>query len=134
VAGTVAHSTVDATIESYAGDNTSITAGSLTIQAVQSQDASSDPTVSASATAGSGAILAGVDGAKSTASISGSVQAYTGTGVTLPDGDVRISATSSTLQSAQSLGVSAARPRRGRQRQHGEIRCRNDSDSGRESA
>jgi hypothetical protein len=105
VAGTVAHSTVNATIISYLGDATGITAGSLTVAASQSQNVDGDPTVSASATAGSGAILAGVDGAKSTASTSGSVEAYTGTGVTLPDGDVRISATSSTLQSAQSLGV-----------------------------
>ncbi|MEO8494335.1 MAG: hypothetical protein ABI614_04645, partial [Planctomycetota bacterium] len=107
VAGTVASSTLNRMIESYVGDNASISAGGLTILASQNQDAGGDATLSASAAAGSGAILAGVNGAKSTASVSGSVDAYTGSNVTLPDGDITIAASSSTLQSTESLGVSA---------------------------
>ncbi|MCO6453768.1 MAG: hypothetical protein J5I93_00495, partial [Pirellulaceae bacterium] len=108
IAGSVSHSTLDGTISAYVGDDASLAAGSLTVRAAQQRSASGDATASASAVAGSGAILASVDAAKSTATTSGSVSAYTGQHVGLPDGDVVISAVSDTLQSAESLGVTLA--------------------------
>jgi len=89
------------------GDNSVLSANSLMIQATQTQDANQDPTADASSMAGAGGILAGVDATSSSASIGGKVQAYTGSAVTLPDGDVSILASNQTSQSANATGVAA---------------------------
>ena len=105
IAGVVSNSSITANVSSYLGNNTDIACGSLTLQASQSPDTNSDPTAQASSTAGSGGLLLGVDAATSTVFIGGSVQAYTGSGVTLPDGDIIIAANNNTSQSANALGV-----------------------------
>ena len=96
---------VSGNTESYLGENSAVTASSLTIQATQAKDANSDATATSSSTAGSGGVLAGVNATTSTASIGGSVQAFTGTAVTLPDGDTSILALNQTDQFATATGV-----------------------------
>ena len=86
---------------------TTVTAGSLTVMAGQGQDGNSDPTAYAFSAGGAGGLLLGVEATKATASDNGTVQAYTATGVTLPDGDVSIMATSQTAQSANATAGAA---------------------------
>ena len=97
---------VSGNTESYLGDNSAVTASSLTIQATQDQDANSDPTATSSSTAGSGGVLAGVDATSSTASTSGFVVARTGNDVSLNCG-VSISAQNTTDQNAWAHGDAA---------------------------
>lgn len=104
IAGVFSNSSIYPTIASYVGDSTDIAAGSLTILASQTQDTSNDLTANASASGGSGGILAGAVGGSSTAAISGSVMAYTGNSMTLPNGDVSIEANNLTSQSANANG------------------------------
>ncbi len=92
--------TVSPMVSAYAGANSTITAASLTIMAGQMQDSASDPTANAYAVAGAGGALLGVQATESTATDSGTIQAYTGDSVTLPDGAVSIIATNQTAQSA----------------------------------
>lgn len=91
------------TTSSYLGDGVTVSAPTLTVDA--QRQAGNGPTAEASATAGSGGILADVNAAVSSAASSGMVQAYTGKNVTLTGGDVTIAATNSSDQSASSTGV-----------------------------
>ncbi len=84
-----------------------ITAGSLTVMAGQGQEGNTDPTAYASSVGGAGGILLGVEATVATASNQGSIKAYTGPGVTLPDGDVTIEATNQTAQSANATAGAA---------------------------
>ena len=93
--------------KSYLGNYTDLSAGSLTIEASQAQDANSDPTAYASSTGGSGGLLVGATGGNSQVSTSGSVTASTGNSVTLPNGDVEILAMNQTSQSANATGGAA---------------------------
>ncbi len=84
-----------------------ITAGSLTVMAGQGQDLNNDSTAYASSVGGADGLLLGVEATKATASDTGTVQAYTGPDVTLPDGDVSIEAMNQTVQSAMATAGAA---------------------------
>jgi hypothetical protein len=90
-----------------AGTPITINAASLIIQASQAQDSAADPTAYAYAVAGAGGALEGVQATLATASDAGTVQAYTGDSVTLPNGDVAIIATNQTGQSAYATAGAA---------------------------
>ncbi|MCY2964492.1 MAG: hypothetical protein NT069_12800, partial [Planctomycetota bacterium] len=88
-------------------DNTQVKAGSLRIAAIQKPTSSGASLASASSIAAVGALLGSVDSTTSEVSTSGTVMAYTGSNVRLPDGDTEIAATSQTAQSADATGVAA---------------------------
>jgi hypothetical protein len=99
VTAAISNANVDGTTSSYLGNNATVSADSLTL------DAQRTATTQSSSTAGSGSVLVGIDAAVSTAESAGTVKATTGTGVFLPDGDVTIKATSKSNQSADTTGV-----------------------------
>ncbi len=87
------------TTSSYLGNEVTVRAAALVL------DAGNEPTAYSMATAGVGGALAGINATVSTATSDGSVQASTGTSVTLPDGDVTIEANNTSEQSANATGV-----------------------------
>jgi hypothetical protein len=89
------------------GNSVSVSAPSLEIDAEQTQDAAKDRTAESSATAGVGGLLAGANATDAEAAAGGSVMAYTGNSVTLPDGDVSVIANNETVQSSDATGVAA---------------------------
>ncbi len=99
-----------ANVSAYLGDGSQISAAdqngtrAFTIIAQQFPAANS-PSAYADAIAGAGGLLLGADGASAEASSGGEVQAYTGSGDQLPDGDISVSAINRTDQSATSTGV-----------------------------
>ena len=93
---------------SYLATNSIVSANSLTIQALQSLDNSNDPSTNATATAGSGGALVGVNATVVTATAAGTVESFTGTNVGLPLGNVTILANDATYQSSADTGVAAA--------------------------
>ena len=96
----------DATISAYVGAGSQLTGGTLSVSAQQLLPSDTTPSAYASAVAAGGGTLLGANATVANASTSGSVEAYTGRSVKLPDGDVSISATSNTAQSAVAIGVS----------------------------
>jgi len=76
---------------------------SLTISALQQPG--SGPSAYAQAIAGAGGTLVGANATYAETSSNGTVQAYTGDSVLLPNGDVNIDATNQTMQSADATGV-----------------------------
>ncbi|HEV3085266.1 MAG TPA: hypothetical protein VGY66_36260, partial [Gemmataceae bacterium] len=96
----------DATIAAYVGTGSQLTGGTLSVSAQQLLPSGTTPSAYAFAAAGGGGTLVGANATYANASTSGSVAAYTGGSVKLPDGDVSISATSHTAQSAVAIGVS----------------------------
>ena len=101
--------TTNVTAASYLGANTTFTAGSLTIEASQQQDANNDPTAWATTTPSVGvAVLVGVNCVFSAASTSGSVVAGTGSNVSLNGGGVSIGAQNTTNQNAWAHGEAAS--------------------------
>jgi len=105
VGAAVSVANVAGTTSSDLGNNVWVSAPTLVISAERTPDAGNDPTAQASATAGSGGVLFGANATVSTATSGGFVQAATGTGVMLPDGNVTIEATNSSDQSANATGV-----------------------------
>ena len=93
---------------SYLAANSIVSANTLTIQASQSLVNPKDPATIATATAGSGGVLVGVDATVVTAKATGTVEAFTGTNVGLPLGNVTILANDATYQSSADTGVAAA--------------------------
>jgi len=89
------------------GDNAVIQANSLSISANRNQDTDQLTTL-AESTAGTGGLLVGVSAATATVVVEGTVSASTGDNVTLPDGDVTISAVSNTAPSANATGDTVA--------------------------
>jgi len=103
----------DATVVAFVGTNNppqgvnpkgvKLAATSLTISALQQPGSS--PSAYAQAIAGAGGTLVGANATYAETSSNGTVQAYTGDSVLLPNGDVNIDATNQTLQSADATGV-----------------------------
>jgi len=96
----------DATIDAYVGIGSQLTGGTLSVSAQQLLPSGTTPSAYAFAAAGGGGTLLGANATVANASTSGSVEAYTGGAVKLPDGDVSISANNNTAQSAVAIGVS----------------------------
>ncbi len=95
----VSAATVSGMTSSYVGNSVTISAASLTVEAMRNAMENSE------ADAGAGGVLAGVNATVSTAHSDGTVQATTGSSVMLPDGDVTIAASSASLQSGTATGV-----------------------------
>ncbi len=86
------------------GDHSRIVAGSVAIQAQQSQGNLKNYTSSAQADAGAGGSLIGATAAVSRATAGGEVEAKAGNYVSLPDGDVSITVSNSTWQYSNATG------------------------------
>src|SRR5262249_21882267 len=99
VGAAVPNADIAGTTSSQLGNNVVLSAAS------RPTDAHRPASTRSSVTAGAGGVLVGINATVSTAMTSGMVQATTGTGVFLPDGDVTIDATSTSNQSAASTGV-----------------------------
>ena len=103
----LASATVTNDIEGYLADHSKVTAGSLTVSAVQDPQSGQSQTAQANVQGGSGGILLGGAGGTASASTQSTIAAYTGSSVTLPDGDVSILATNQTSQLAKANGGAA---------------------------
>ena len=105
-------STADGTLTNtmvagYVTANSQIAASSLSLTATLMPLTSGSTLASAKSTAAVGSLIGSVNATVSDVSTTGEVEAYTGSTVRLPDGDVTIMASSQTLQSAYSTGVAA---------------------------
>ena len=87
-------------------DNTTFTGGPLAVTAMQVVPAGGY-NVQATAIAAVGAALIGLQGSYAGASDSSTVKAYGGTGITLPGGDVVISAENDSRQYSKASGIAA---------------------------
>ena len=108
VSGVNSSANVWGTASSYLGDGVTLSATSLTLDAERALDSTNDPTASSSTTAGVGGLLLGVNATDSQATNFGTVQAYTGSNVTLVGGAVTIEAANNSNQVANATGVTAS--------------------------
>lgn len=104
----IAKADVSGTVAATVGAGASLASpGGLTLSADRAGASAVVPTSQAEATAGTGGVLAGINATMTEATSGGTVEASTGAGVRLPNGDVEIRANNQTSQSAKSLGVAA---------------------------
>jgi hypothetical protein len=94
------------TVTADVGDNSTFTGGALAVTAMQLVPAGGY-NVQATAIAAVGAALIGLQGSYAGASDSSTVKAYGGTGITLPGGDVVISAENDSRQYSKASGIAA---------------------------
>ncbi len=102
----VALAEADLDIEAGADAATTFTGGGLTIKALNTVAGGGD-TASAGAIAAAGGFSVAANASVATAESSGSVTAYVGSSVVLPNGDILIIADGRTSQDATALGISA---------------------------
>jgi len=100
IGASVATASVSATVDAFVGDGAVFAEGDLSVAA------SASPVVEATSSGGAGGVLMGANASVANAENRLAVRARVGNHVTLPSGDVSISATSDTRQSASATGVS----------------------------
>ncbi len=105
VGASISIATDDATVTAFVGDFASLSSGTLQVSATQQGVSGTNGSAYAIATGGAGGLLVGVNATSATAQATGSVSAYTGNSVLLPNGDVGITATNNTMQDAVATGV-----------------------------
>ncbi len=111
IGANISNANVGGTTASYLGNGVTVSAPGLFLDAERTRDANNDPTARSSAAGGAGALLASVNATVSTATSGGTVQATTGTGVTLGTpaaplaGNVTIVANNRSDQVASATGV-----------------------------
>ncbi|MBS0200675.1 MAG: leukotoxin LktA family filamentous adhesin, partial [Proteobacteria bacterium] len=98
----LASADVSATVNAEVGDGAKFTGGGLAVHA----DAT--PTSTSTASGGAGSIAVAINAAESTATNNSTISAKIGNGVTLPDGDLSVTADGTTRQVANASGVAAA--------------------------
>lgn len=101
----VAESMVTATVTADVGDNTSFSGGALAVTAMALVPTSGTTTYAWSLAGGGGSLI-GAQGSYARASENATVSAYGGTGITLPNADVVITAQNDSSQYAQATGLS----------------------------
>ncbi|MET4273159.1 MULTISPECIES: leukotoxin LktA family filamentous adhesin [unclassified Bradyrhizobium] len=101
----VAESLVTATVTADVGDNTSFSGGALAVTAMALVPTSGTTTYAWSLAGGGGSLI-GAQGSYARASENATVSAYGGTGITLPNADVVITAQNDSSQYAQATGLS----------------------------
>lgn len=101
----VAESMVTATVTADVGDNTSFSGGALAVTAMALVPTSGTTTYAWSLAGGGGSLI-GAQGSYARASENATVSAYGGTGITLPNADVVITAQNDSSQYAQATGIS----------------------------
>ncbi len=100
----LADATANQAITAGVDDSVVLIGGPLDVKAELNQNGGNE-SASASSVAGTGALLLGISAALSTARSSGTVKAYLGNNVQLPNGDVSITTRAVTHQDATSTGV-----------------------------
>ncbi|MCK1400726.1 leukotoxin LktA family filamentous adhesin [Bradyrhizobium sp. 4] len=101
----VAESMVTATVTADVGDNTTFSGGALAVTAMALVPTSGTTTYAWSLAGGGGSLI-GAQGSYARASENATVSAYGGTGITLPNADVVITAQNDSSQYAQATGLS----------------------------
>ncbi|MCK1302659.1 MULTISPECIES: leukotoxin LktA family filamentous adhesin [unclassified Bradyrhizobium] len=101
----VAESMVTATVTANVGDNTTFSGGALAVTAMALVPTSGTTTYAWSLAGGGGSLI-GAQGSYARASENATVSAYGGTGITLPNADVVITAQNDSSQYAQATGLS----------------------------